>query len=56
MRQWEVEFNFVQGHKVKYPMNIKQGFATEAEAQEWAQKNTTDGKVSWYERIEEDEK
>lgn len=56
MRQWEVDFDFVKGYKVEYPTSIKQGFATESEAQKWAQENTTDGKVLWYETIEEDEK
>lgn len=47
-RTWEVEFNFINENT---PFNIQTGFATEAEAQAWAEKNTIDGKVSWTEQI-----
>lgn len=46
-REWEVDYEF---HNNK-ANRIKTGFKTEAEAKAWAEKNTTDGKVQWYERV-----
>lgn len=47
MRKWLVEYDFVDGK----PMTIKFNFATEEEANAWAEENTTDGKVMWYEKV-----
>ena len=47
MREWEVDFNFENGKC----MSIKTGFKTKEDAEAWASKNTTDGKVVGSERI-----
>ena len=51
-KRYEVEYDFfTRQDGTRSCMRIMGGFLTEAEATEWAQANTTDGKVSWNIRI-----
>ena len=45
--RYSVDYDFRDGK----PYTIKTNFETAEEAQEWADKNTTDGKVFSYKRI-----
>lgn len=47
MKIWLVEFNFLEDGRC---MNIKYGFDSQADAEEWAQENTDDGRVSYMTR------
>ena len=52
MKEFYVEFDFRATKYGMRCMQIQGGFKTEAEATEWAEANTSDGRVHWQTKIE----